>query len=216
MNKILNIAAILAIAFLTACGGSSAGDQPSTATSLVVLGDSLAVQTPNSNIGWAHTSGMAASDQAHDYAHLTASRLGLALTVTNVGDIERDPLGTAFSVIPGATSAISPHTIVVVQLGDELNVDKRNDFNTAYAQLLGAAQGAETLVCVSTWFGDPVTDSMIASACAAHGGHYVYIGDLYATRTDVTTGEDEDIAVALRPHDPSMALIAKRIVAALN
>lgn len=209
MNRIL-IILFLSLS-LAGCGGSDSGHQ-SGAQSITVLGNSIAVEPVNTNVGWTHVSGMAASDAAHDYAHLVASSTGLALDVQNISLLEQGPLDTYFSVIPTATSKLGPHSVVVVQLGDELNVDKRSDFDSAYSKLLDATAGTEKLICVSTWWSDVETDSMISAACASHGGAYVYIGDIYPVRTDVTTGEDT--AVAIRPHDPSMALIAHRIEAA--
>lgn len=214
MNKILISLAVALTTILTACGGSTNEDGTPTALSITVLGNSFAVQGPNSNVGWNHTSGMAASDADHDYAHLIAANMQMKLDVQNVGDIERDPVGTSFVVIPKATDGLTARTVVVVQLGDELNETYRNEFNAAYTRLLDGTVGTESLVCISTWWADASTDSMISAACAQHGGHYVYIGDIYPQRTDVTTGEST--AIASRPHDPSMAIIAQRIGMALS
>ena len=214
MNKILGILSLSLALGLSACGGSDSAPQ-SGAQSITILGNSLAVQDPNPNVGWDHTSGMAATDAAHDYAHIVAQKTGLSLDVRNVVDLERDPLDTYFSVIPAATSKLNAHSAVVVQLGDELNVDKRADFVSAYSKLLDATNGVEILLCVSTWWADSVTDASIKAACSSHGGTYVYIGDIYPTRLDVI-GSGESVAVATRPHDPSMALIAQRIQGALQ
>jgi hypothetical protein len=212
MKHMKHVLTLLLLCLVAACGGGGSSAPPEP-TKLLILGNSLATHVPDASIGWTHTSGMAASDVDHDYAHVLAASTGSELTVNNIGSIEVDPVDTAFSVIPNATTGIDESTIVVIQLGDELNVDKRSDFGIAYSQLLKATFGSKLLVCVSTWWADPVTDAEIKSACAAYGGRYVYIGDIYPSRTDVTTGES--VAVATRPHDPSMALIAARIQAAL-
>jgi Rieske Fe-S protein len=72
-------------------------------------------------------------------------------------------------------------------------------------------------VCVSTWWEEPSKDAVIASACEAHGGRYVYIGDILtdpANRDRLEGPQYTDASVQDHPHDWSMARIAERIVAA--
>jgi len=212
--------AALAAAVLTACGGGGSDAEPvppasvdlPAPTSLVVIGNSITLHPINESIQWTHASGMAASDAAHDYAHLVAAGLGLStVSARNVAVLERAETAD-LSLIPSATSGIDARTAVVLQLGDNAVVTGSPAFTASYSALLAAVSARQSLVCLSTWWWDSGKDAMIKAQCEAHGGRYVFIGDIYPTRADVIPA-GENPAVVDHPHDPSMAVIAQRVLA---
>jgi len=215
--------ASLITAVLTACGGGGSDAEPAppappatvglpAPTSLVVIGNSITMHPISEAIQWNHASGMAASDAAHDYAHLIAAGLGLpTVSARNVALLERAETAD-LSLIPAATSGIDAQTAVVVQLGDNAVVTGSPAFTASYVALLDAVSARQSLICLSTWWWDSGKDAMIKAQCEAHGGHYVYIGDIYPTRADVIPA-DEHPAIVDHPHDASMAVIAQRVLA---
>jgi hypothetical protein len=95
--------------------------------------------------------------------------------------------------------------IVVIELGDNAGVTPA--FAAGYSALLDGTKGRLSLYCLSTWWQQPSQDLMIKAACEAHGGHYVFIGDIYPTRQDARVVY-ADAAVQAHPNDWSMAMIA--------
>ncbi len=198
-------------------GAGSAND--TTPTKLVVIGNSLTVHGVAPGL-WDHVSGMAASDADHDFAHLVGRGLGLPATAINFADLERNPADAINKIdfntpveaeIAADTASIDARTVVVVQLGDNAPAGS-TDFPAAYAKLLDAAARARSLICVSTWWLNPTKDASIKTACEAHGGRYVFIGDIYPARQDALV-QGEDPAVMRHPHDSAMAEIAVRLLA---
>lgn len=205
---------------LTACGGGGSSDTPAPpppppakATALLVLGNSLSIHPIDASLGWDHVSGMAASDAAHDFVHIVAAGLGATPTALNIGQLELTPVESA-PLIPTSTASIDAHTAVMVQLGDNGGAAFVAGFPAAYNALLDAAAGAKSLACLSTWRQNDAKDALMKAACEAHHGKFVYIGDIFATRTDVIA-PGENAGVASHPHDASMAVIAARILPAL-
>lgn len=210
MKSVLTLLACLTLA---ACGGGGSGDvsTPVQPTEIRFIGNSLTVHKPLPEQGWYGNWGMAASAQDKDYAHLTAHALNLPLEVFHVAQIEIDP-STADDFIPTATAGLKPTSIVVIQLGDNLKAESLPEFTPVYGKLLDAAKGHK-LLCLSTWWGIPATDDLIKKQCAAHGGTYVYIGDIKTDPSNPDGLEQQfkgSTAVDSHPHDWSMARIAER------
>ncbi|HEY0886533.1 MAG TPA: carbohydrate binding domain-containing protein [Ramlibacter sp.] len=183
----------------------------------VIIGNSITYSIATPSIGWDHTSGMSASATETDFAHLVAAALGVeSPTVTNFSALERDPAANKW-LIPDYTAAIDAATAVTIELGDNVALARLSEFADAYDALLAAARHGRSLVCVSTWWKEPSKDAVIASACEAHAGTYVYIGDIFtdpANRDRLEGPQYTDPSVQDHPHDWSMARIAERIVAA--
>ena len=181
----------------------------------VFIGNSITYSLASPAMGWDHTSGMAASSAATDYAHLVAAALKVdSPNITNFSPLERNPSAN-ISGIAEVTAPIDASTAVTVELGDNVPLDKLAEFSTAYNALLDAIHG-KSLVCVSTWWVEPSRDAVIKSACDAHGGKFVYIGDVRPdpnNRDHLDGPQYADPAVEDHPHDWSMARIAERVIA---
>lgn len=189
------------------------------ATKGLFIGNSITFSPANPSVGWDHSSGMSASSAATDFAHLVGEALHLwAPTFVNFAALERDPAANR-SRIRELTAGIDAATAVTIQLGDNVSPDPARlaEFTAAYHELLDAAKGGRTLVCVSTWWELWAKDTMIKEACEARGGTYVSIGDIrYDPRNrDPFDGPQyADPAIQDHPHDWSMARIAERVIAA--
>jgi hypothetical protein len=226
-------AAALFSIVLAACGGGGPGSSPAKTaptaaaeqpqpepqapappfTDLFVLGNSITKIGPSAARGWSGDWGMAASSADKDFAHLTAAALHVPLTVLNFSALEIDP-AVQVSQVLSYVQAATPHTAVVVELGDNVIAGGASTFAPAYGALLDAMHFAK-LACVSTWWRDDAKDAVIQQACKAHGGTYVFIGDIYPQRTD-DVNRYADVDTDRHPHDASMALIAARVTAALQ
>jgi hypothetical protein len=185
---------------------------------LLVLGNSITQHGYDSSIGWTGTWGMAASAQANDFVHLTGVALNLPPSANNIATIEQNPSAAA-----GTLGTIGPlvgkGTDVVVELGDNVMDADLATFQPVYAQLLSAASARRSLVCLSTFWQRSDIDQMIQAQCAAAGGTYVYIGDIYTNPANPDyqgTPAFSDPAVNMHPHDWSMNQISIRIAAALT
>jgi hypothetical protein len=213
--------ALMALATLASCGGG--GAEPSRPSRLVAIGNSITAHPVDDSIGWTHVSGMAASDEAHDYVHVAARSLGLATVFAHgeLWQLERQP-GTAPGLIPAAVAEIDGGTDVVVELGDNASpkgggVGASPELAAAYGALLDAvvAKRPARLVCTSTWWQVDDIDTLLHGICSAHGGTWVYIGDVFPVRSDVIN-QAGNPNVEAHPHDPSMAVIGARVAEALR
>lgn len=227
---------LAALATLAGCGGGGTGEPTgpaavptrSAATSLAAIGNSLTFVPDQA--AWSPGRGMAASTLATDYVHVAAAALGLRVAAQiNAASLERpanDPINTIDTATPiarqiaDAVAVIAPGSDVVIELGDNAwraPSPEYGEFVANYSALLDAvaAQHPHALACVSTWWEDATKDTMIAAACAAHGGAFVFIGDVFPVRTDVIPA-GEDPRIWGHPHDPSMAIIGGRVAAALG
>lgn len=201
---------------------------PPVPTTLHIIGNSITYIPAAPGTEWDHSSGMAASSAATDYAHLVATGLGLEPVISNFASLERDPadpINTIDTTTPMAdqikaqTQGIDAHTIVVIELGDNAPQGGSPDFTTNYGKLLDAVTPNTKLVCVGTFWLDELVDLMIQAQCTAHHGTYVYIGDITgdpANRDLLDGPQYPTFAINHHPHDWSMAVIAKRVLAAVN
>lgn len=219
---ITNLAVAALLLFAPGCGThqqpaalvvSGTHQQPAA---LVVIGNSITLHGPNPEIGWYGNWGMAASAAEKDYAHLSAAALGGVLVIPDHADFERSP-DSSIAAIPAAVAGVTPESLVVVQLGD--NVADASGFRRAYGQLLDAiSHRAGSLICLSTWWRNAELDGMIEVECSAHGGAYVFIGDIYSdpANPDQQAPLYWHGGVNAHPHDWGMARIAGRVVAAVH
>lgn len=233
MTRALILAALAALA---GCGGGGTGEPTApasvptkaAATSLVAIGNSITFVPDQA--AWSPGRGMAASTLATDYVHVAAQAIGLPVTAQrNAASLElpaADPINTIDSTTPlaqqitRAVEGIDSGSNVVVELGDNAwkpPATPYQEFAANYAALLDAiaSRRPHGLVCVSTWWADAAKDSMLAAECAAHGGAFVFIGDIFPARADVAA-PGEDPRIWGHPHDPSMAIIGARVAAAFG
>ena len=189
---------------LAACGGGGDASDPTQhkasvpRTSLLVLGNSITRHGPLASIGWSGDWGMAASDQAHDYAHLVATALDLPIEARNVSTLE------VHSDAPLPEVTVTPGTVVIVELGD-------NGLPVHYTDLLALVKGGAALVCTSTYWMTAERDNVMKPACQSAGGVWVDLGGIFTG----PQGTWANPAVAGHPGDKEMAEIARRILKAL-
>jgi hypothetical protein len=197
---------------LTGCGVTR------PATDVLVIGNSITFVAPTPDVQWSGDWGMAASSQRSDFSHLVANTLGLPLSASNLATLERTPANAKTILAPFAAK-VHPGTIAVVELGDNVPAGTLGAFKPGYDALLDTVQHARNLVCTSTFWAKPDYDAAIEASCTAHGGTYLYIGDI---RTDpanpdyVGAPAFANPAVDGHPHDWSMGQIALRVLRAVR
>lgn len=217
--KTIIILFVAGVIGLIGCDGGSSVPAPAVKaapTDLVVIGNSLTKYGPVPSIDWYGSWGMAASAGDKDFAHLVASSMHLPLTsATSFSALELTPAASAAD-IPAMAMPVKSTTMVVIQLGDNVQLSVVPDFAPQYGKLLDAVNKARMLICTSTWWKDDTKDAVIKTACTEHGGRYVFIGDI---RTDPANLDGLGVPfsnadVNAHPHDWGMARIAERIVSA--
>ncbi|WP_218510546.1 hypothetical protein [Variovorax sp. dw_308] len=187
------------------------------ATRIAFIGNSLTLHPENKALDWPNHWGMAASAQASDYAHLTGDALKLPVSVFSFSSLEQDPVANAGRIAEMAPR-IDATTLVVVELGDNVQPANLAPFAAAYSKLLATASRGLRLVCLSTWWRNPSTDAIIRQECMLRGGRYVDIGDIHPdpASQDRQGTQFANAAVNAHPHDWGMARIAERVAAALR
>jgi hypothetical protein len=202
----MKLLTLFAVVFLTGCASGN------TPRSLLVLGNSITKYGPNPSLGWTGDWGLAAPSEAEDFAHLTGTALHLPVTVQQPA-IEYGPP----SLLPPLS--VTPTTIVVVEFGDNAEFNTTpDDFRISYNRLLDVVSGANRFACTSTWWTYANMDTIIRQSCEAHGGRYVYIGDLYLSpdNTDTLVVQYAYWGVNDHPRKWGHQHIAERVIKALQ
>jgi hypothetical protein len=227
MNKAL--CALSGALILSACGiassqsASESEKQPDVTPTghvrIAIIGNSITSHWAKPDVGWFQSNGMAASNVAHDFAHLLIHKIRATAAdsyVRNFYPFETDSKGAADNIASLTPVIADPPEIVVIELGD--NVAGRNPmklaaFDSNYAALLDKVKGAKKLFCLSTWWERRFTDMIIEHQCKAAGGTFVYIGDIYVDpiNRDLSLPHYPGAFVDKHPKDYSMQRIAFRL-----
>jgi hypothetical protein len=182
---------------------------------VIVIGNSITRHDAMPSIGWYGAWGMAATSAENDFAHQTAAKLNLPLIdAINFSALEVTP-SIEYVNIPKLTSSVTESSIVVIELGDNVQFNNLAIFAEQYNKLLDSVKHAKKLVCVSTWWAAPATDALLEQACLEHKGVFVFIGDICPEEMKRRVAAYEIGSVDAHPHDWGMGEIADRIVAAL-
>jgi len=216
--------ASLALLLLAGCGSvpkaaSSTTPAVPPATALLIVGNSITRHGADPTIGWTGDWGMAASAEANDFAHLTAASLNLPLTTLNGAPAEQQPALNGAALVTKITAAMTPHTLVVVEMGDDVTATSLSAFGPVYDQVIEAASTGRALVCTSTYWTNKAVDTVLQSTCTAHSGIFIPIGDIYTNPDNPDyqgAPEFSNRSVQRHPHDWSMSQIAARIVASTS
>jgi hypothetical protein len=144
----------------------SAADAP--AFRILYIGDSITRHEPNPALKWDHTAGMAASDEAHDYAHRLGALIQSALPGRKVEVLFPAPPPNQAELIQqlGVSSAAekdallkaspSPHPdLVIVQLGEHEKKEKGAEaLRASYDRLLSTLESwspRPRIICTGVW-----------------------------------------------------------------
>lgn len=192
---------------------------PLPATSLLVIGNSITQHGADPSIGWTGDWGMAASAEDKDFAHLSAASFTMPLTIVGGAPAEEDPIENGQAVLEQAGAAISPRTLVVIQLGDNVLPANLTTFQPIYDDLAREASQGRAFLCLSSYWNHygPATDQLMQESCMGHGGTWVPIGDIYTNPNNpdyMGPPQFSNPGVQMHPHDWSMAQIADRVYSA--
>jgi hypothetical protein len=232
-NNIFAIASKWAgLVLVASCAQATAQAPDSSRSTLLVIGNSLALHTPYQAIGWSGNWGMAASDADHDYAHVLQKLLqskqntSVDLIVKNKAKYERSFWQPDESDITADIKPeISQADIIVIQLSDNVSESDYTtyDFPKQYANLIktvsSASKSSAKLVCVGPWWGNAKKEAAIKDACQqVKNSKYVKISDIGQAPLSKASAERsiENKGVASHPGDQGMKKIAERIYSNLS
>jgi lysophospholipase L1-like esterase len=163
---------------------------------ILFLGNSLTYHPPKPEIGWSGNWGMAASEEAKDYAHLIASHVAgvnagkqpamLAVNIVTYGGWEQN-YGPNYNVESELKTLLDwQPDVVFVQLGDNSTASLTSDeaktaFARSFETVLAAFKNKNQpkIFVVSTFWPTPTTDALLRQACTNVGGTFVDISGLY-------------------------------------
>lgn len=205
-----------AVALICSCSDLSLHRNPASA--VLIVGNSITEHLPNPSLGWYGDWGMAASTQQSDFAHLSSAALKLPLTIISATLAEGNPQNYGSPVVQQMSSAVTPRTLVVIELGD--NVQQPAElaaFMPLYQQMTQVASKGAGLICLSTFWDFTATDQAMEGSCRAHGGTFIYIGDIYQDPANPDyqgAPVYSNITVDHHPHNWSMQQISDRVIQA--
>lgn len=200
-----------------------------SAARILFLGNSITLHGPKPDIGWTGNWGMAASEEAKDYVHLLAARIGQAsgtapqTMVRNIADFERGY--ATFDITAGLKDALGFHAdIVIVALGENVPEPGSDDYKAklaaALARLLAALkeQGPPTIFVRSCFWPHEVKDGILRKAASDAGATWVDISALGRDASNAARSERkiEHAGVAGHPGDKGMRAIADALFAAIG
>jgi hypothetical protein len=185
----------------------------------IVLGNSISLHGPRPQAGWYRSNGMAASGVEHDFAHVFFRGVGVDPTQTYVQNLY--PFETDWTAAQGQMPSIlslleKKPRYVVVQLGDNVKFYKPVTLAKFYQNLVSLLTSIGTVeekICLSTFWGSVVVDSVIEKACRVTGSTYVYIGDIraLAASEDDASEAYADKGIDKHPKDAAMRQIGLRL-----
>lgn len=182
--------------------------------SVVAIGNSMVTHPPAESLGWTGNWGMAAPTPAADFVHLTAKRLGISKVMAlNVSGLEAQP-GNYSASAGQVAKLIQADSLVVVKLGENVAAANHEAFGLAYSKLLDEASKGAALVCISTYWKNPPLDDIMRSACSAHAGKWVYVGDVFGDpgNVDRRSVEYANGSVNDHPRAWGMKMMAQRVL----
>lgn len=197
-----------------------------SATSLLVVGNSLTRHAPAKELDWHGDWGMAASSPDRDYVHLLAAKLeAQTREKVEVRFVAGYPLEVDF--FKGASKKpvnVSSNSFdyVVLEIGDNVNFKNGSlkKFTLRYTNLLESLKKGlkprGQLVCLGKWWANVAVDKQIKRACELHGGKFVGlsgISSLFGAKA-----KDEraisNVGVGEHPSDVGMHKIADAVFCA--
>lgn len=188
---------------------------------VLFAGNSITLHSPKADIGWQGSWGMAASDAAHDYIHLLASRFpGMDAGIAQVAEWERGFLKGKEAMRPYTPAAEWDPDIIVFRAGENTpeNMLAEGDYAQAVQDLMRFFNrgGRAKMIVTSLFWPNPAKDEAIRRAAECLGAVYVPLNDL-GTRDDMKAlGLFWHSGVANHPGDLGMQAIADRIGGALE
>lgn len=192
---------------------------------VLVLGNSITHTGKAPKVGWTGSWGMAASAATKDFVSVMQERLRTSmedssLTVKRINLSEFESAFETFSLPESVVAAARSAFAVVVELGDNARLEKSSakQFKESYVSLLSATAPGTVVVCVSTWWPDPVKDAMIRAACDAKDGVFVDISEIANDPRNRASSERKiaNVGVGAHPGDRGMSLLGNAVADAIR
>tara|TARA_B110000908_G_scaffold157548_1_gene197788 strand:+ start:194 stop:976 length:783 start_codon:yes stop_codon:yes gene_type:complete len=185
----------------------------------IILGNSLTVHAPATDLGWNGFYGMAASSKKADYVHQLLHILGINSELAYIRnmyplEVDSSPIFEFKKQLENLFANSLNADVVVLQLGDnvrnrkgstkELSISMNEIFNSIPKDI------HSSVFCVSTYWGKSIVDNVIRDICEKYNSSFVYIGDIFP-RQNLNIDKYEFHGVNIHPKDREMLMIAERI-----
>ena len=193
---------------------------------VAVIGNSISWSPPQPPFNWAKSNGMAATSLQTDYAHVLCEGLAerrhqsVALMVVQAWPIENAVNAT--QPVPGeyaeTVNRFAPD-VLVTQFSDNVSPASAETLTSAHGAFLDSVKWKQALVCISVWYESHASlNAGMRSNCAAHGGTFVEIGDIYTAPDMRGSSFDGEMntGAGTHPNDLGHFEIARRVVLALE
>jgi len=188
--------------------------RPSSSERFMVIGNSITRHPPREEIGWYGDWGMAASEQQKDWVHLVREELLDSVTL-RIEHCTAPSLAGLTDELVARVQQENP-TILVIQLGDNMPPEDATaeTLREPVVSILQAAQHRK--IVVGTWGADDIRNQLLKQAAQDGDAIYIRIDDIRSQPGAQAWDEYENAAVGWHPSDLGMALIADRVLAALQ
>lgn len=176
--------------------------------------------------------GATASDSKHDWAYLLTEKLKVKspnITINKLHDAkfeqsESDTVSESY-IFNEFAQAEKGNDLVIIQIGDNVNTEPRNDtFRNNFSKLINAVRTSNPIadiVVAGAWFNGRGIESFLQSQSSALNYTFVPLSDLCTTDNMAKVGDivtfDDDVkmevyeAIRTHPGDKGMEAIANRI-----
>jgi len=191
---------------------------------VLFVGNSITLHGPRKSVGWSGNWGMAASEEAKDYVHLTVDGLRERFGPINWGIAQAAIWERAFTDLSilheqYADARAFGADIVIVRIGENLSraLLATEELSGPFAEMVRffAPEGTERILVSDLFWASPVMDEPIRRAVQENGWTLVPLGDLGQMDENKALGLFEHDGVARHPGDRGMRAIADRILGAL-
>ncbi|EPQ3347134.1 hypothetical protein P7U51_004469 [Citrobacter freundii] len=184
---------------------------------IAFIGNSITRHAPNKELDWSGDWGMGASKKENDYAHRTATMLGVSqskIYTRNLYPFETSA-DSVVGIIDSLETLLSKSKTIVVQLSENVSATGNGgvkQFKKSYSKLISSIPKGKNIFCISSFWKSDETDNVIKSVCNKYGGKYVFIGDIYQNQfAHQNSVLFTNQGVQVHPNDYSMNLIAERL-----
>jgi alpha-galactosidase len=223
---LLGIALLFSCSRLTDFSPTDTGNKklPVSGLKVLVLGNSITLNAPDSSKGWYGNWGMAASAMDSDYVHILkqclSDKIGYEpdVRIASITSFEKNFKGydNIGSTEIGDLAAFGPD-LVVLRIGDNVETADaiKYDLVSHYAALISFLKRSDSAIVVTTscWFQKPTVDACMRMACEQQNVWFIDISDLYNSAGNRADAQHSypDAGTGKHPGNAGMRAIADRL-----
>jgi hypothetical protein len=197
---------------------------PAIGLKVLILGNSITANSPDSSKAWYGDWGMAASAMDSDYVHVLkrylSEKFGYDPDVRAASIAHFEQKFPEYADVGGTEirdlSAFAPD-LVVLRIGDNVETAEaiKYDFVSHYGALISYLKRGDSAIVVTTscWFQKPTVDACMRMSCEQQNVWFVEINDLYNSEENRAESQNaySDAGVGRHPSNAGMRAIADRL-----